>query len=149
MTDSVFFVSFFFLIGYVVQIAVTSWNRRQHLKAVMTFNTHVLDRLGSATDFGAFAQTEAGAQLMRGLTAVEPPSMTPERRILSSVQTGIVLLSLGLGLLYLARSSGVSSQGELTVFGTIGLSLGIGFLLSAGLSYLLSRALGLLRAPTN
>jgi hypothetical protein len=149
MADIVFFLSLCFLIGYVVQIAVTSWNRRQHLKAVMTFNTHVLDRLGSATDFGAFAQTEAGAHLMRGLTAVEPPSMTPERRILSSVQTGIVLLSLGLGLLYLARSSGVSSQGEFTVFGTIGLSLGIGFLLSAGISYQLSRALGLLRQPTN
>src|SRR5215831_8053935 len=149
MTESVFFVSFFFLIGYVVQVAVTSWNRRQHLRAVMAFNTHVLDRLGSATDFGAFAQTEAGAQLMRGLTAVESPSMTPERRILGSVQTGIVLLSLGLGLLYIGRSSGVYNHGEFTVFGTIGLSLGVGFVLSAGASYQLSRALGLLHAPNH
>jgi len=147
MADIVFFLSLCFLIGYVVQIAVTNWSRRQHVKAIMTFNTHVLDRLGSATDFGAFAQTEAGAQLMRGLTAVEPPSMAPERRILSSVQTGIVLLSLGLGLFYLARSSGVSNHGEFTVFAAIGLSLGIGFLLSAGVSYQLSRVLGLLRPP--
>ena len=144
MADVVFFISMCFLFGYVVQIAVTSWSRRQHLKAITTFNTHVVDRLGSAADFGAFAQTEAGSRLLNGLTAVEPPSMTPERRILSSVQTGIVLLSLGLGLLYLARSSG---GGELAVFGTIGLSLGIGFLLSAGISYRLSRAFGLLRQP--
>jgi hypothetical protein len=149
MADIVFFLSMCFLTGYVVQIAVTSWNRRQHLKAVMAFNTHVLDRLGSATDFGAFAQTEAGAQLMRGLTAVEPPSMTPERRILTSVQTGIVLFSLALGLLYLAGFSGLSNHAEFTVAGTIGLSLGIGFVVSAGVSYQLSRALGLLRPPTN
>jgi hypothetical protein len=148
MSDSIFFVSFFSLIGFVVQIAVTSWNRRQQLKAIAAFNTHVVDRLGSAPDFGAFAQTEAGSQLMRGLSAVEPPSITPERRILSSVQTGIVLLSLGLGLLYLARSSGVSNQDELRVVGTIGLSLGLGFVLSAGASYQLSRALGLLH-PRN
>jgi hypothetical protein len=146
-TEGIFFVSLFFLVGYVVQIAVTSWSRRQHLKAITAFNTHVLDRLGSATDFGAFAQTEAGSQLMRGLTAVEPPGTTPERRILNSVQTGIVLLSLGLGLLSLARSSSVPGHAELTVVGTIGLSLGVGFLLSAGTSYQLSRALGLLRPP--
>jgi hypothetical protein len=68
-TEGIFFVSFFFLVGYVVQIAVTSWSRRQHLKAITAFNTHVLDRLGSATDFGAFAQTEAGSQM-----AGPPPS---------------------------------------------------------------------------
>jgi hypothetical protein len=149
MGDIVFFVSFFSMIGYVVQIAVTSWSRRQHLKAITTFNTHVLDRIGSATDFGAFAQTAAGAQLMRGLTAVEPPMTKPEQRILGSVQTGIVLLSLGLGLLYLARSSGLSYHDEFRVVGTIGLSLGIGFMLSAGISYRLSRALGLLHAPND
>src|SRR5215471_12283752 len=124
MADGIFFVSFFFLIGYVVRIAVTNWNRRQHLKAIATFNTHVVDRLGSAADFGAFAHTEAGSQLMRSLTAVESPSMTPEQRILSGVQAGVVLLSLGVGLLYLARSSGLSYQSELTIVGTIGLSLG-------------------------
>jgi len=149
MTDIVFFVGLFSLAGYVVHITVSSFSRRQHLKAVTTFNTHVVDRLGSAADFGAFAQTEAGAQLMRGLTAVEPPSPTPERRILNSVQTGVVLLSLGLGLLYIARSSGVSSHDAFMVAGTIGLSLGIGFLLSAAISYRLSRALGLLRVANN
>src|SRR5258708_33205850 len=72
-------------------------------------------------------------------------------RVMGSLQLGIVLTLVGIGLLILRNR--VSDQLPILLFGTMGLTLGLGFIISAGLSFALGRHLKLLptgnSAPEN
>jgi hypothetical protein len=73
----------------------------------------------------------------------------PTGRILLALQAGVVLAALGIGLLV---ASGLVSQyatPPLRVLGTLGIALGIGFVVSAGVSYFVSSKLGLIDQPTH
>jgi hypothetical protein len=132
-----------FLTGFIVWEIGTTLQRRQRLTLSAEFNKQMLDRLGSMKDFSDFVQTDAGTQFMRRLTTAEP-STSPQQRIFSAVQIGIVLVSLGSGLLGFARLTAIANRDELTLIGTIALSLGIGFVLSSGVLYRLASALGMM-----
>jgi hypothetical protein len=145
MADVVFFLTFFPLIGFVVWTAVTAWQRRQRMKLLTDFHTRLLDRLGSVKDFSDFLQTQAGTRFMEMLTAEPAHVDGPSDRILRSLQTGIVLMSLGVGSLWVARYTATDVHDTLVVVGAIALSLGAGFLLSAAAAYRVSLSLGVLR----
>jgi hypothetical protein len=141
----------FFMIGYIVWVLTNAWHRSRRLKMVTDFNSKLLDRLGSVKDFSEFLQTGAGGRFMQDLGSEPQPASGPQERILRAAQLGTVLICLGLGLLLLSFFSPTSLESalaEFNAFGTIALSLGIGFVLSAVASYRLARTLGLLgRAP--
>jgi hypothetical protein len=137
----------FITIGFVVWVAITGWQRRQRLRLITDFNSRLLDRLGSVKDFSEFLQTEAGAQFMHSMADERPTSGTHDR-ILRAVQLGMILLSLGGGLLFLGEGTSIDDHHTFTVFGTIALSLSGGFLLSALASYRLASALGVLHPPS-
>lgn len=139
----------FTMIGFVVWTVVTGAQRREQVKRMAEFNSRLLDKLGSVKDFNDLLQTDAGVRLVGGVTAER--AMTPAReRILRAVQMGIVFASVGAGFLYLASTPfagsrfSTDSQEALLIFGVIGLSLGIGLLVSSGASYVLARSLGVL-----
>jgi hypothetical protein len=138
--------SVLFLTGFVVWVIATALQRRQRLNLSADFNKQLLDRIGSVKDFSDFVQTEAGTKFMQRLTTAEP-STSPQQRILSAVHIGIVLVSLGSGLLGLATLTTIANRDEVTLIGTIALSLGIGFVLSSGVLYRLAHVLGLMH-PT-
>ena len=139
MGSEIIIVPFIFTtIGFIVWVLVAGWQRRQHIHVMTDFNNKLLDRMGSVKDFSEFLQTDGGAKFIDRVTA---GGTRPEIRwnILRSLQTGLVLLALGVGLIVLAwtlRSD--FPYGESNVFsvtGTIAFSLGIGFLLSAIAAY--------------
>ena len=68
---------------------------------------------------------------------------TPYGRILGAAQASVILVLLGLAFLFLRGRVAAADEGFL-VFGTIVLSLGVGFGVAAALSYILSRTFGLL-----
>ena len=142
MGSEIIIVPFIFsTIGFVVWVAFNAWQRRQQVRSLTDFNTRLLERIGSVRDFSEFLQTDGGAKFMDRVTAAGTP---PDIRmtILRAVQTGLVLLSLGSGLLLLAwilRARYPFGDSEVfTVTGVIALSLGVGFLLSGGASYRLA-----------
>ena len=150
-SETIIVPSLFVMLGFIVWVLTTGWQRRQRMKLVTDFNARLLDRLGSVKDFSEFMQTEAGAQLM-GTLASEPSVAGPPERILRAVQLGIVLMTLGGGLLFLGRSPSLEGHDAFNNLGVIALSLGAGFLLSSGASYWLAASLGVLhpsqlRAP--
>src|SRR5215471_16839736 len=105
MGSEIIIVPFIFsTIGFVVWVLVTGWQRRQHLRVMTDFNNKLLDRMGSVKDFSDFLQTNGGAKFIDRVTA---GGTRPEIRwtILRSLQTGLVLLALGVGLIILAFSS--------------------------------------------
>jgi hypothetical protein len=71
----------------------------------------------------------------------------PLGRILWSGQAGLVLAALGIGLQMVAeRVSGEVGE-PLRVLGVLGISLGLGFVISAIISFVISRRLGLIETP--
>ena len=142
MGSEVIIVPFIFsTMGFVVWVAFNGWQRRQQVKLLTDFNSRLLERIGSVKDFTEFLQTDGGAKFIDRVTAGGTP---PDIRmtILRAVQTGLVLLALGVGLLLLAwilRARYPFGDAEVfTITGVIALSLGVGFLLSGGASYRLA-----------
>jgi len=102
--------------------------------------TKLLDKVGSPQDLLAYAQTEAGREMLESLK-VERHS--PHARIIGALQTSIVMICLGAAFLFLRGRITGTEEGFL-VFGVLATMLGIGFGLSAIASYYLSKSFGLL-----
>ena len=138
----------FFTVGYVAWVLATTVQRRARMKLVADFHARLLDRLGSAKDFSDFAQTDAGARFMRAFTTEPAAGGGTHERILRAAQLGAVFICLGLGLLLVGVFSPLTmadAQPVVNRVGAIALSLGIGFAVSAAVSYRLAGVLGLIR----
>jgi hypothetical protein len=92
---------FFALIGFLVWIVMDTSRQRAQIKATADFNAGILIRISSLKDFSDFVQTDHGAKFMDSLTA-ERASSGPRDRVLRTTQVGIVVATLGLGLLIMA-----------------------------------------------
>jgi hypothetical protein len=151
--DSV--VPFFVFIGVTLALLwilrVILENRRWYKMVRVQTETHakLLDRFGSSQDMLAYMSSDAGKKFL------ESPifegqrrqiSTLPFSRILWSTQIGIIASFLGAGVLYLrGRVAGnPDTDTALLVFGTLLFALGIGFLVSGGVSYVLAKYFGLL-----
>ena len=70
----------------------------------------------------------------------------PLGRILWSVQGGVVLIAAGIGLWVVSGRVGDDAAQPLHALGVIGIALGIGFVVSAIISFVISHRLGLIEA---
>ena len=102
--------------------------------------TKLLEKFGTSQELLAYVQSDAGKRFLESLTMEQ---RTPYGRILGATQASVILALLGLAFLFLRGRVPGAEEGFL-VFGTIVLSLGIGFGLAAALSYILSKTFGLL-----
>lgn len=107
----------------------------------------LLDRMTGSDDLLAYLQSPSGRRFLEAapLLAEEPPSpkRSPFGRILGSVQAGVVLASGGAGLRLVASTLGGEGAVAIASIGNFVLALGVGFVVSAGVSFFLSRRLGL------
>jgi len=103
----------------------------------------LLEKVGSAQDLLAFAQTDAGRQLLESLKVEQVVSPAPYTKIMGALQAGIVLFSFGLAMMWL-RSHVAHGVDGFTTLGALSIAVGLGFALSAAASYYLSRSFGLL-----
>jgi hypothetical protein len=133
-------------------IAWTVWlgaRRRQAQGQAQTDLQHrLLDKFSSPQEIGDFLQTEGGRRFLHGLTFERAPvgDRHAGKRILLALQAGTVVTLLGtatlsLGIVYPMNRPGVAHPA--VIFGLLILAIGIGFLVSAGISYKLSKAWGL------
>ena len=142
-------VSFMTGLYFILSAAFNGRKASALIRARADLQTKLLDRLGAGREVVEFCQTEGGKQFVEALSlgTLEPPASkgSPTERILGSVQKGIILTLLGFGFLLLAFKFHRDDPGDVfLVIGIVGLSLGIGFLLSAGASYRLSKSMGIL-----
>lgn len=138
--------AFFASVAYIAWVVAATLQRTRRMRMIAEFNKGLLERFGSAKDFGEFVQTDAGARFMRDLAA-EPVTSGPHDRILRAAQFAAVLTCLGLGLLvfvFFSPEFPDQPRATLTGFGVISFALGIGFAVSTAASYRLSSVLGLL-----
>jgi hypothetical protein len=130
------------------------WQRS--MRAQTELNTKLIDRFSSSEELLAYLQSPAGKTLIEpaALTPASPrpmPMNAPLSRIFWSLQSGIVVGTLGIGLIFVSR--GVATDPEFAQFlygiGIVILTIGVGFAISAAVSYVLSNRLGLIQSlPT-
>ncbi len=112
----------------------------------------LIDKFTSNQELAAYMETEAGRKFLEAApipVAFEQGRRMPNAvaRMLTPLQVGIVMVLLGIGLLLL-RHAGPDMDTPMLVFGTVVLMPGIGFIISAGVSWLLAARLGLMPADT-
>lgn len=139
-------------IVFLVRTVVEHWRWQRAMKAQNELNSKLIDRFASSEDLLAYIQSPQGKALTEGpvLPQAAPRAIgAPLSRIFWSLQSGIVLGALGGGLMVV---SGTTDQIEVTTFlrgvGIVVLMIGLGFAVSAVVSYLLSQRLGLVQSLT-
>jgi hypothetical protein len=126
------------------------WNR---LTKVQTdVHTKLVDRFTSNEDLLAYVQSPAGSKFLESspisLDAGPRSVGAPLGRILWSVQAGLVLTALGIGLeMEVGRVSSDAAE-PLHVLGVLGIALGLGFVVSAIISFGIAYRLGLIGIPS-
>jgi hypothetical protein len=136
--------SLFFMVGFVVYVLVDGYRRRQQVKVFTDVHSKLLDRLGSAKEFAEFFTSDAGSRFLESLSSSEGGA--PQIRILRSMQAGFVLLALGVGFFILLdqRAFSIEAADGLTVMATAATAVGAALLVSTGMSYVLSKRMGLI-----
>jgi hypothetical protein len=125
------------------------WSRLSKIQTEV--HNKVLDRMQSNEDLLAYIQTPAGKRFLESapIPLESPRSIgAPLGRILWSAQAGAVLTVLGIGIALVSRNTLEEVAAPLAAMGAIVIALGIGFLVSSGLAFMLTRRFGLLNGPT-
>jgi hypothetical protein len=149
VTAAAILVGFCAFLGAVVWTIRTVVDQRRWLRqsrVQVEVHGRILDRLTSNEDLLAYAQTPAGSRFLESapIELAGETRSTPVWRILWSLQAGVVLVALGLGL-FLAQGTLMEELRQgFRLLATVALSLGLGFAASAGLAYLVSTRMGLL-----
>ena len=112
----------------------------------------LLDRFAANDELIAYVQSPAGSRFLESapitLDAPKRSVGAPLARILWSIQGGVVILAGGVGLIFISARVGLAEAAQpLHALGVLAIALGLGFLASAGISYVISQRLGLIETP--
>jgi hypothetical protein len=124
------------------------WTRLSRIQAEV--HNKLMDRFSQNEELLNYIQTPAGKRFLESAPiplaqAAERPVSAPIGRILLSVQAGLVTLAGGIGLKVISGNIAKDAAEPLAALGTLGISVGIGLVISAFASLMLSRRLGLWR----
>jgi hypothetical protein len=122
------------------------WNRIFKLQTDV--HGRLIERFGTSQEVLTYMSTDAGKRFLEATPIAvgferQAPVPSPVARVLTPLQIGIVMSLLGVGLLSLRHS--IADGGiALLVLGTVVLMPGLGFIISAGITWVLARHLGLM-----
>lgn len=148
-TDYLAFGAFLAVFGaalWLLRIFVDNrrWGRTMNLQSEL--HNKLLDKFGSSQELLTYMNSEAGKRFLEAAPVAGSDLPSPARlafsRILLPLQLGVVLFLLGAGCFAFQSEPGVEVRAR--VFGILGVMTGLGFIISAGFSYLLAWRLGLL-----
>jgi hypothetical protein len=145
------------LLAFAIFLVAAYWimrvvleNRRWNRVFKLQSDVHgkLIDKFGSNQELAAYMQTEAGRRFLEA--APIPVTLGTEQRVpnavarvLTPIQIGVVLVLLGIGLLFL-RHAATDMELPMLVLGTVILMPGIGFIISAGITWVLAARLGMM-----
>jgi len=122
------------------------WNRVSKLQSEV--HGRLIERFGSNQELASYMETEAGRKFLEAAPIpvnIESGQRVPNAvaRVLTPLQVGIVMVLLGIGCLLLRHAS-PDMEIPMLVLGTVILMPGIGFIISAGTTWVLAGRLGLM-----
>lgn len=143
------FASFLAAVVWAIRLFVESRRWSRIFKMQTDVHSRLIDKFGSTQELAAYMQTEAGRRFLEAapipLDAQRPRVPNAAARVLTPLQVGVVLVLLGVGFLAL-RSVGPDYEVPMRVLGILILMPGIGFILSAALTWVLASRMGLMPA---
>lgn len=149
------FTMVFLVIGTIVWLIRTLIEHRRWSRVSRTqveVHGKLMDRLNSNEDLLAYMQTPAGKRFLEStpipLDSGPRAVSAPIGRILWSVQVGLIMAMGGFGLQFVSGTIDKNVSQPLLAMGVLAVAVGVGFLLSALVSFLLSKRLGLLAVST-
>jgi hypothetical protein len=149
------------LLGFACFLSALVWLTRQFLenrrwgrifKLQSEVHGRLIDKFGSNQELSGYMETEAGKRFLEAApipVAFGPDQKMPNAiaRVLLPLQVGIVMVLLGIGF-FLLRNVRAEMHEAMLVLGTIALMPGIGFIISAGITWFLAGRLGLIPEST-
>lgn len=148
LTPVLGFGCFFIALVWIVRLFVDSRRWSRAFQQQSEVHARLIDKFSTTQELAAYMETEAGKRFLEG-APVQIGRETGQRmpnavaRVLTPLQIGIVLALLGAGLLML-RHAGPDTYEPMMVMGIVALMPGVGFILSAGVTWVLARRLGML-----
>lgn len=142
-------IGFFAMVSFVTRTIVEGRRSRERTKLLAEVHQRLIERIGSAKEFGELLSTDGGAKFMETL-GTEPlkGAATPLDRVIRAQQAGLVLSALGVGFLFVSWTFAMTEESE-AIFGALGLltlSGGVGSWLSSRTALRLSQRYGLIAA---
>jgi hypothetical protein len=151
VSDGIPFLVFACVLGALLWLTkVLLENRRWNRIFKLQTDVHgrLIERFGTSQEVLTYMSTDAGKRFLEATPIAvgierQQPVPSPVARVLTPLQIGVVMTLLGLGLLYLRHSLPEGSS-ALLVIGTVVLMPGLGFIISAGITWVLAKHLGLM-----
>jgi hypothetical protein len=147
--------------GFAMAIGLLTWlvrtlidyRRWNRLTRVQTdVHTKILDRFTGHEELLNYIKSPAGSKFLESspiaLDAGPRSVGAPLGRILFSVQAGLVLTAGGIGMDIIGTRIPDENAQPVFAMAILGISLGLGLVISAGVSYLISQRLGLIELPS-
>ena len=142
------FVGFLIALTWLVRVFLENRRWSRVFKLQSEVHGKLIDKFSSNQELASYMETESGKRFLEAApipVSIEPAQRVPNAvaRVLTPLQLGIVLVLLGIGLLLL-RHAGPEMETPMLLLGTVVLMPGIGFIISAGITWLLAARLGLM-----
>jgi hypothetical protein len=126
------------------------WSRATRIQT--DIQNKLLDRFTSHDDLVSYIQSSAGRDFLTSavspLPASAPLVSRPAARIVSSVQAGVVLFTIGLGLLVVSFRIHPDVASTVSGIGIMALAAGLGFVIAAIAGWVVARKLQLWSGET-
>lgn len=146
---SIFMVMLLVTGGFVWLVRTVIEHRRWSRLTRTQSEVHnkLLDRFTSNEEVLAYMQTTGGKRFLESapipMDSGPRAVSAPISRMLWSVQVGLILAAAGAGLQYVGRGVEKTVAQPLMAMGVLAVAIGVGFLVSAFVSFILSKRLGL------
>jgi hypothetical protein len=145
------------MLAFACFLAALVWLVRQFLenrrwgrifKLQSEVHGRLIDKFGSNQELSNYMETEAGKRFLEAApipVAFEQNQHMPNAiaRVLTPLQIGVVLVLLGVGF-FMLRHVRTEMYEPMLVLGTVALMPGLGFIISAGITWVLAARLGLI-----
>jgi len=131
------------MLAVVLPFYFANARRGKEIQSAFDLQKRILDKFGSNSELLAYLESDAGKRL------AEMPGVGPRHvylRVLTALQAGIILVAAGSTIIFARRFiENSTDQHRMAFIGALGLGLGIGCLVSAGVTYGIAKAWRLLQ----
>jgi len=148
MQPIVILPALFFAVVWMTKLFVEGRRWSRTFKMQCEIHSRLIEKFGSNQELVAYMETDAGRRFLEASpiqtsSGQNTPVPSVLGRILTPVQIGVVLSMLGAGMLSI-RHAAIDTDVPMLVLGTLLLMPGLGFILSAGITWFLAHKLGLM-----
>jgi hypothetical protein len=129
----------------IVRTVTASARAKRETEALVQLHTRLIEKFGTSKELLDYLQADAGRKM---LSPAVIAAATPIRRIIAAAQAGVVLSFVGVGTWSTRTIFTAEGMQVVSFVGIVMLALGLGYIVSSIVAYVMSRRLGLLNGES-